>query len=171
MPGVLAPILPLRLALFLSLLLPALPAHASCSDAAAPGVNWRRCIQDGQDLSGADLSGATLRDTSFARGQLKGVRLNGTDAANARFTSADLQGADLTGAVLRGAEFTRARLVGAKLVRADLRGARLFRADLTEADLTGAMISGADLSTATLDGARWVDGEKLCAAGSVGTCQ
>jgi len=144
---------------------------AGCADSAAPKVDWRRCFKDGQELEKADLSGAVLRDASFARARMRGAKLVGAEAPDARFTSADLSGADLSGAVLRGADFTRTKLAGAKLTRADLRQARFFRTDLSEADLSGAEIGGADLSTATLDGALWVDGEKRCAAGSVGTCQ
>jgi len=164
------PILPL-LALFLPLLLGTIPALAACTDAPAPKVNWRRCLQDGQDLRQADLSNAVLNDASFGRSRMQQAKLTGAEAPEARFTSAELTGADLSGATLRGADFTRTRLVGAKLVRADLRRARFFRADLTDADLTGAEIAGADFAAATLDGARWVDGKKRCAAGSVGICQ
>ncbi|WP_270937962.1 pentapeptide repeat-containing protein [Falsiroseomonas oryzae] len=158
-------------ALVLLTILVAQPALAACTDPPAPEVVWRRCLLDGRDLSGADLSRAHLRDASFQRGRLGGTRLVGADATDARFVSADLTGADMTEATLREADFTRATLRGAKLMRTDMRRARLFRADLTGADLTGAELGGADLSGATLDGARWTDGQRVCAVGSVGTCQ
>jgi hypothetical protein len=142
-----------------------------CSAAPAPGVDWRRCLMDGRDLAGADLTGAVLRDASLDRAVLRGTILREVDAPNVRFVSADLSGADLQDAVLQRADFTRADMTGAKLARADLRRARLFRADLTNADLTGARLEGADLFNATLDGARWTDGKRVCAAGSVGSCQ
>ncbi|WP_367595354.1 pentapeptide repeat-containing protein [Teichococcus deserti] len=151
-------------------LLTAAPAGAACNDPAAAKVDWRRCLQDGQDFSSADLSGAVLRDASFARGRLVGANLSGAEAPDARFTSADAEGADFSRAVLRGADFTRTRLVGARFHGADLRNARFFRADLSGAELTGALLAGSDLSTATLDGALWVDGQKRCAAGSLGAC-
>lgn len=162
-----APILTPLIALFL---LVADPVLAACSDAAAPKVDWRRCLQDGLELGKVDLTGAVLRDASFQRAQLTGARLAGVEAPDARFVSADLAGADLTGAMLRGADFTRGNLRGAVLARADLRRARFFRSDLTEADLSGAQLAGADFSGATLDGALWVDGEKRCAPGSMGRC-
>ena len=149
----------------------ATPAAARCTDAAAPGVEWRRCLLDQRDLRGVDLTGARLRDTSLSRAQLQDARMARVDAVDARFVSADLSRADLQDAVLRNVDLTRATLRGARLMRADLRQARLFRSDLREADLTGAELSGADLSGAMLDGARWVDGERICAAGSVGGCQ
>ncbi|WP_235035576.1 pentapeptide repeat-containing protein [Roseomonas sp. 18066] len=152
-------------------LLMAAPALAACNDPAAAKVDWRRCLHDGQDLSGATLAGAVLRDASFARGKLVGTDMSGAEAPDARFTSADAGEADFSGAVLRGADFTRTRLVGARFAKADLRNARFYRADLSGADLTGALLAGSDLSTATLDGALWVDGQKRCAAGSVGACQ
>ena len=52
-------------------------AFADCSDFAAPGVYWRRCLQDGQDLRGVDLSGANLADASFKRTDLSGADLVG----------------------------------------------------------------------------------------------
>jgi uncharacterized protein YjbI with pentapeptide repeats len=147
------------------------PAMAACMDAAAPEVVWRRCLLDGRDLTGANLSGAHMRDTSFQRARLAGAILVRADGISARFVSADLTGADLSEATLRDADFTRATLRNARLVGADLRGARLFRADLTGADLTGADLTGADFSNVVLDGARWTDGQRVCAAGSIGSCQ
>lgn len=158
-------------ALALLAALVAQPAMAACTDPSGPGVVWRRCLLDGRDLSGADLTKAHLRDTSFQRARMAGAKLVEADAADARFVSADLAEADLSGATLRDTDFTRAVLRGARLVGADLRRSRLFRADLTRADLSGAELAGADLAGAVLDGVRWTDGKRVCAAGSVGTCQ
>lgn len=157
--------------LIAGLVLLAGPAFAGCTDPPAPGVEWRRCLLDSAELSGADLSRAHLRDASFQRAVMTGARLAEADAQNARFVSAGMAGADLSGAVLRSADFTRADLKGAKLAGADLRRATLFRADLTDADLSGADLGGANLSGALLGGARWTDGQRICAAGSVGNCQ
>lgn len=157
--------------LVLPLLLSAGPAAAACTDAAAPKVDWRRCLQDGQDFRAADLSGAVLRDASFSRAKLAGTKLVGAEGPDVRFTSADLTGADLSGAVLRGADFTRATLRDASLAGADLRQARFFRADLRGANLQGAELGAADLSGAMLGGALWVDGQRRCAAASVGACE
>src|SRR5918996_455634 len=120
-------------------------ALADCSDFAAPGVNWRRCPQDGQDLRGVNLSGATLDDASFKR-------------------------TDLSGALLAGADARRAKFVSAIMHDIDLQDARLIRADLTEADLTGARLDEADLLKAVLAGATWIDGKTICAQSSVGQC-
>ncbi|PWS39277.1 pentapeptide repeat-containing protein [Falsiroseomonas bella] len=152
-------------------LLAAPPALAACTDPAGPEVVWRRCLLDGRDLSGANLAGAVLRDTSLQRARLVGANLTGADAFNARFVSSDLTDVDMSGATLREVDFTRAVLRNAKLAGADLRRARLFRADLTGADLTGANLEGADLSHTVLAGVRWTDGQRVCAAGSVGACQ
>jgi len=161
----------LRILLLLGLLLLAGPAFAACADSPAPSVEWRRCLLDGVDLTGRDLTGATLRDTSFARGRFVEAKLAGVDASDARFGFADLSRADLTGATLRSTDLTRAVLAGATLKGADLRRATLFRADLRGADLTGAELAGANFSGAELGGARWLDGQKICAAGSIGSCQ
>jgi len=157
--------------LIVAAMLAATPAFAACTSPAAPEVNWRRCLLDGQELSGADLTRGHLRDASFTRARLGQAVMVGVDAANGRFLSADLTGADLTDATLRAADFTRATMRDAKLIGADLRRARLFRADLTGADLTGADLLGADFTGTILDGVRWTDGIRLCAVGSVGSCQ
>jgi hypothetical protein len=53
------------------------PVLAECSDVPAPGVYWRRCLQDAQDLRDVDLAGAVLRDASFKRADLSGANLIG----------------------------------------------------------------------------------------------
>ena len=160
-----------QIPLLLGALLLAGPALGACADSPAPGVVWRRCLLDNVDLSDRDLTGATLRDSSFARGRFVGAKLTGVDASDARFSFADMSNADLTGATLRNVDLTRAVLAGAVLTGADLRRATLFRADLRGADLTGAELPGTNLSGAQLGGARWLDGDKICAAASVGSCQ
>ena len=161
----------LQIPFLLGALLLAGPALGACADSPAPGVEWRRCMLDGVDLSGRDLTGATLRDTSFARARFVDATLNGVDASDARFSFADMTRADLTGATLRSTDLTRVVLAGANLKGVDLRRATLFRADLRGADLTGAELTGANLSGADFSGARWLDGEKICGAGSIGSCQ
>ena len=160
--------------LFLSLCLflgvgPALAAQ--CSYPPRPGVDWRRCLLEQRDFTGAKLAGAVLRDASLTRGILAEADMARIDGRNARFVAGDLRGADLSGANLLSADFTNADLTGARLVGADLRRARFFHADLRGADLTRARLDGADLLNAVLDGARWTDGQRICAAGSVGACQ
>lgn len=166
------PLLP-ALAVLLAALLPvagASPARAECADVPGPGVVWRRCLMDGLDLAGVDLTGGEIRDSSFKRADLGGAVLAGVDGRRAKFVSARLVGADLSGASLVGADFTNADLTGARLVDADLRQARFFRAILRDADLTGAKLDRADFLYADLAGARWVDGRTVCGEGSVGRC-
>lgn len=146
------------------------PALADCTDFAQPGVYWRRCVQDGQDLRDADLTGAVLRDASFKRANLSGADLSGADARNAKLVSAQMHGTMLDGANLVRADLTKADLQGASLREADLTRAKLFRANLREADLTGARLEGTDLLNAELGGATWVDGTTICAEDSVGQC-
>jgi uncharacterized protein YjbI with pentapeptide repeats len=146
------------------------PALAECSDVAAPGVYWRRCLQDSQNLRAVDLSGATLRDASFKRSDLSGANLTGADARRAKFVSAVLHETRFDDANMVQADLTKAQLQGASLRNADLTRARLFRADLSGADLTGARLDGTDLLHADLSEAVWIDGVTICAEGSVGQC-
>lgn len=146
------------------------PALADCNNVAAPGVYWRRCVLDGQNLQNADLSGATLRDSSFKRADLSGANLSGVDARHAKFVSSVLAGAILDDAQLVLADLTKADLRDASLKDADLTRAKMFRADLRGADLTGARIDGIDLLKAELGGATWIDGKTVCSDDSLGQC-
>jgi uncharacterized protein YjbI with pentapeptide repeats len=146
------------------------PVLAACSDVPAPGVYWRRCFQDAQNLQGVDLSGAVLRDASFKRADLSAANLSGADARRAKFVSAVLHETRFDDANLVQADLTKADLIGASLRNVDLTRARLFRADLSDADLTGARLQGADLLNADFSGATWTDGMTVCAHGSVGQC-
>ena len=154
----------------LATLLSAGTALAACTDPPAPEVNWQRCILDGQELEGVDLSGARLRDGSFFRSELSGSDLSGANAFRAKFVNANLRETRLDGANLSEADFTKADLRGASFKGADLRGARFFRADLRGADLSGARLKGADLTRADLSGIIWIDGKRICAEGSHGRC-
>jgi len=145
-------------------------AEAACNDAAAPGVDWRRCVHDGADYVRQELRGALLRDASFAFANLSGAGLERVEAYHAKFINANLAGAKLEGANLGEADFTRADLRGASLRGADLSRAHFFRAVLRDADLTGAHLAGADLANADLGGALWIDGKRRCAADSLGQC-
>jgi uncharacterized protein YjbI with pentapeptide repeats len=146
------------------------PALAGCTDPPAPGVNWQRCIQDGLEFRGVDLTGARLRSTSFFRADLSGSDLSEVNGFEAKFVNAIMRNVTLDGAKLSQADFTKADLSGASLVGADLRRARFFSANLRDADLTDARLQGADLTRADLSGATWQDGQRICAEGSVGRC-
>ena len=58
---------------------------------------WNRCILDGDDLSGLDLTGSVIRDTSIKRGKLVGSILENIDGRRAKFVSADLTSVRLAG--------------------------------------------------------------------------
>lgn len=144
---------------------------AACTDVPGPDVYWRRCVFDRQELQGVDLSGATIRDSSFKRADLSNAVLSDVDARRAKFVSATMKDVILDGANLVKADLTTADLTGASLKGADLTQARLFRADLSGADLTDARLNDTDMLQTTFDGATWIDGVTICAEGSVDRCQ
>jgi uncharacterized protein YjbI with pentapeptide repeats len=99
-----------------------------------------------QDLSGIDLSGASLYQVNLAqsdlsRGKLIATNLRGASLTEAQFCDADLGSANLTDAILFGANLQNANLRNACLFGADLRLANLLGADLRDADLFGADFS------------------------------
>lgn len=148
----------------------AAPALADCSDPPAPGVEWRRCIMDGLNLTGIDVTQAAIRDSRFGRANLDGAVMRGANLTNSRFVAASLRQAILDDTDLTTADMTNADLTGASLKGAHLRRTRFFGAVLREADLTGARIEGADFLHTDLSGARWTDGKTVCAEGSSGRC-
>jgi uncharacterized protein YjbI with pentapeptide repeats len=145
-------------------------AIAVCTDAAEPGVNWRRCYMDGRELHNVNLEGAMLRDTTFQRSTMKQANMAHVDGYRAKFVSATMTGVRLDHARLIEADLTRADLTWATLVDADLRNAKFDNAILRDADLTGARLQGTDFRNADLSGATWVDGSRKCAEQSIGQC-
>lgn len=94
-----------------------------------------RAIQDGINLSGADLFGINLSGAN-----LFGINLSDTNLFAANLSRADLRGTNLSRADLRGAE----------LCAADLRDTNLFAANLSGAVLRGANLYRANLNNANL---------------------
>jgi uncharacterized protein YjbI with pentapeptide repeats len=92
-------------------------------------------------LSGADLSGAVLRE--------------------AKLYWADLSNANLSSAKLSSAKLNQAALVSADLSSADLSGAVLGRAVLVWADLTGANLTGAVFNRADLSWVKGITNEEI----------
>ncbi|MEH6630780.1 MAG: pentapeptide repeat-containing protein [Halopseudomonas aestusnigri] len=157
--------------LLLTLILFSLPAAAACTDPPAPEADWQRCNMDGLNFDEVDLSSAKLRDTSFIRGSLNKVNFQKVSAYRAKFVSASLTEANFSQASLLEVDLTKANLTSANFTNANLGRARLFKAILRGANLTKAKLKGADLTKANLSGAIWVDGEKVCAEGSIGRCK
>jgi len=109
-------------------------------------------------LSGADLSGANLSKADLSGANLRGATLRRADLSGANLSGANLHGANLRGANLRwanlqGATLSEANLNWVNLLRANLSDANLSWAVLLRANLTGANLNGADLSKINLTGA------------------
>jgi len=144
---------------------------AQCTAFPAPGVEWRRCLHDGDDFAGADLTGADLRDSSFRRANFDDAILAEIRARRAHFTSASMVRVDLSGADLTLAEFTSADLTDASFVGATLRRTSFINATLRGANFTDADTLEADFARADFSGATWIDGTTVCAEGSIGGCR
>ncbi|HEY5672142.1 MAG TPA: pentapeptide repeat-containing protein [Malonomonas sp.] len=102
-----------------------------------------------QDLRGASLNGADLRDLD-----LSGCDLAGAQLFRADLRGANLQGAELAAANLEGAILDEVKAQRAGFGQANLRGASLFLADLQEATLTQANLQGTNLNCVNLGHAR-----------------
>jgi uncharacterized protein YjbI with pentapeptide repeats len=145
-------------------------AKANCSDSAGPNVNWSDCrkrnlMLDGNDLSGAVMSGADLSSTDLRKSKLDGVTFEkadlgramfdgsqatqtnfekaqgirssfvGTNLTGANFNKSEMQRADFTDAILAGANFEKSELARAQFHGSDLAGVRFSYANLARADL------------------------------------
>lgn len=100
---------------------------------------------DGADLTtaylkGADLSGAGLRGTNLTSAFLGEAKLTRAD-----FSNANLNGASISGSDFQGADLFSANLAGAFASKTNLSGVGLRDANLTGADLRDANLSSADL--------------------------
>jgi uncharacterized protein YjbI with pentapeptide repeats len=129
------------------------------------------------DLSGANLTDATIFQAIFDKTNFKGANLTnarmiGTlgpvDMSGATITKGrfgldignqpmgamrfDAIGGKFAGTNFEGADINRSNLRFADLRGANLRNTDLFRADFSQADMTGADITGANLNEAVLDG-------------------
>lgn len=94
-------------------------------------ANLRLVVCHGQDLSGARLDGALLRDGGFVGTRFCGASLRRVDCTAARFARCDFTGADL-----QGAEFENADLNGARIDWAQV-GRGRFRVAYVEGCATG----------------------------------
>jgi uncharacterized protein YjbI with pentapeptide repeats len=135
--------------------------RANLSGANLSGANLFGAFFDKTNLSGANLSGANLFGVDFSLSNVTGVNLSGVNLSATNLLKANLSGANLSGA----------KLAGVTLFEVNLSGANLSGANLSGADLSGVNFSGANLSGAIFSNAIWVDGRRICAAGSIGTCQ
>ncbi|PAX58381.1 pentapeptide repeat-containing protein [Brunnivagina elsteri] len=100
------------------------------------------------DLSGADLSRASLSRVILRDANLKGANLSQAD-----LRGADLTGANLEGAVLNNANLTAASLTGALMKSASLEGANLTFASLMSANLEATNLKGANTMMTNFRGA------------------
>ncbi|WP_045219023.1 DUF2169 domain-containing protein [Desulfonatronum thioautotrophicum] len=110
------------------------------------------------DLSGADLTGATLRqaslrDTDFAGASFAGANLDEAIVENCRLTRAGLKGITARKVRFPRSNLEQADLRGANLMSGSLKRTRLVQADLTLANLFGVDFYKAVLGETRLDGA------------------
>ena len=94
-----------------------------------------KCTLTGADLSGANLKEADLEGAYLRDADLSDAYLWGADLVEANLRDADLNGADLSGANLKEVNLSGANLQGANLFAADLSGANLQGANLKRINL------------------------------------
>lgn len=118
-------------------------AHASLRDAEAQHVFLAR----------ADLTQADLRSADLKRARLQFADLTGVNATDAVLDQAELRGAHLHGGVFRGVQASGVNVEDAVAKNADFSGAILTDSNFRNADLTGAVLRSAYLVEARLSGA------------------
>ncbi len=127
------------------------PAHAFDEADFQKLADTNEC--EGCDLSGADLTGLTLRHTKLIGANLAGANLSGMDLAGSKFTGANLSGANLRGAGIGNAYFDKTNLTNA-----DVRDVSAYITNLNEANMTGAQWNEDSFGGALMRGTILPDG-------------
>ena len=86
-------------------------------------------VDDGANLSDANLRDADLSDANLRDANLSDADLSDANLSDADLSDANLSGANLSGANLRDADLSGANLSGANLSGADLSGAAIYYSD------------------------------------------
>jgi len=126
---------------------------ADLSRASLSGANLSRADLSGADLSRANLATANLINADLSDANLCGADLSGSSLYDSMLCRANLSGANLSGSLLHGASLSDANLSGSMLYESNLPSADLSGADLSRANLATANLINADLSDANLSGA------------------
>jgi hypothetical protein len=128
------------------LLMSAIKAGVNLSHADLSGADLSHATLCRANLSGADLSHATLCRANLSHATLCRAGLSDADLYRADLSCTDLSCTDLSGAKLLGANLYRADLSCTDLSCTDLSGAKLLGANLYCAGLSNANLSGAKFS-------------------------
>jgi uncharacterized protein YjbI with pentapeptide repeats len=139
-----------------NLVVEAVAAGVSLSEADLRGKSLAGISIPGADLVGADFSGADLAGSDVSRSRLTGVMFSeavlvGADLSHSELSEANFAYADLEKAKLTQANLAWTNFSGANLTRADLSFSNVHHADFTGANLEGTRFAGVDLSTATMN--------------------
>ncbi len=108
-------------------------------------------IEEGKsiiDLSGADLTNASLVTLVLTNANLMGAHLAGANLSGTTLIGANLTSADLTGVNLVDASISLRNLAGKEPINTIL-----YETNLTNANLSGARLNGSDLRYTNLTGA------------------
>lgn len=120
---------------------------------------WRRDNPDMRlDLDGANLRDLDLSGMDLSYASLRGALLTRTKLTGAKLDCADLDNSNIIGADLDSATLNRASLSWAKLTGANCKAARLREANMIASELSHAVLTGADLFGANLLHTNFVDG-------------
>ncbi|MDR2604192.1 MAG: DUF2169 domain-containing protein [Desulfovibrio sp.] len=126
------------------------------------GADMRKFYSDMEtDLSGADFTGADLREASLRLTRLPGAEFCRSNPQHALFAQCDLSHARLDGLRGTGCRFIKCDMTGTDLSGTDLYGGALRKCRLDGADLTGANLFAANLRGLGVDPDTRFDGATL----------
>ncbi|MEM9650853.1 MAG: pentapeptide repeat-containing protein [Actinomycetota bacterium] len=118
-----------------------------------PPVDYAR-----QSLAGIGFEGEDLRGADFSGAMLTGVRFTSADLQGADFSGAVLNDVDLSGADLRGVNLTGVLINGTEFAGSDLTNTTFVNANMNRVEFGGADVSGADFTNANFTGGSTMDG-------------
>lgn len=126
--------------------------------------DWACTDLSGQNLDGADFSGAFLEQADFTGTSLRGANLSKAILARANLTDADLTGANLEEANVGGvkalrANFTDANLKSARLSKGNFTDANFTRSELEDAESLEILVNGTNFSEAHMPAMKFIESQ------------
>lgn len=127
--------------------------HVNFSGANLSGAMLKNANFLGVDFSGANLSKANLCETQLSYANLSNADLTDADLSNCYLSDTNFDGATLTGAHFSGSDLSHTNFKGANLHNVDFTYSFLFKANLSGSNLKGSDFSESGLGWANLQGA------------------
>lgn len=132
-------------------------AHASCTDTAAPSVNWENCrkrnlIMDNFNFSGSNFTRADLSASDLRNSNLQEVTFIKTNLVRASLAGSNAQGANFEGVVASRTDFSNGNYQNANFLKAEIGRSNFSNSNLENANMSKADFSRVNFFNSNLKG-------------------